>query len=318
MTRRGAPPRATAAVLGVVALAWSVAVPVTGQGLPARQGVLSLDEGRLFYEIVGSGPPIVVIHGGPGLDHQYLRPGLDVLASAGQLVYYDQRGTGRSEAELDSASIGWDAFVDDVERLREALGHDRITVLGHSFGGFLALDYARRHPDRTRALILMNMPEPGQRWRTATGERLAAGRTEADAARLAELAATPGFEARDAATMSEYYRTSFRAIVRDPERLERVNLDLSGRTARNGPDVARLLGTSLGAIDWWDRLPGIDVPALVVHGLADAPPEAMARELAGALPQGRLALLETGHFPYVEDPTALLAAVTTFLTAVRR
>jgi pimeloyl-ACP methyl ester carboxylesterase len=74
----------------------AVLLPTAGAlSAQSRQGLLSLPEGRLFYEVVGTGDPIFVVHGGPGLDHRYLRPGLDVLASSHALVYYDQRGTGR-------------------------------------------------------------------------------------------------------------------------------------------------------------------------------------------------------------------------------
>ena len=72
--------------LGALLLMAAIAIPASGQ---ARQGLLSLPDGRIFYEAVGSGEPIIVIHGGPGLDHNYLRPGLDVLASGNRLVYYD-------------------------------------------------------------------------------------------------------------------------------------------------------------------------------------------------------------------------------------
>lgn len=293
-----------------------IALPLTAQAPPARQGLLSLPEGRIFYEVVGQGDPIVVIHGGPGLDHAYLRPGLDVLTGVGSLVYYDQRGTGRSTMAVDSTTISWDAFVRDIDELRQILGYDRITVLGHSFGALLALDYARRHPDRTRALILMNPVEPGGRWRSATTARLAAARTSADSAAMAELAVSPAFQARDPATMSRYYRLAFKATVRDTSRLDGVDLDLARSTARYGPDVARLLGTSLGAVDWWAELGAVQMPVLVVHGRSDAAPLTMAEELAEAFPQGRLAVLETGHFPYVEDAGGLVAAVTTFLAAV--
>ena len=78
----------------------------------SRQGLLSLEDGRIFYEVIGSGAPIVVIHGGPGLDHNYLQPGLDILSSRNALVYYDQRGTGRSEATLAPDVVNLDAFVD--------------------------------------------------------------------------------------------------------------------------------------------------------------------------------------------------------------
>jgi pimeloyl-ACP methyl ester carboxylesterase len=106
--------------------------------------------------------------------------------------------------------------------------------------------------------------------------------------------------------------------MRDPDRVSDLNLSMARRTAQNGPDVARLLGASMADLDWWDRLPGLDVPTLVVQGRFDPQPLAVAKALAEALPQGRLAVLETGHFPYVEDPAGLTAAVAAFLAGVPR
>jgi proline iminopeptidase len=295
--------------------AMAVGVPAAAQ---SRQGLLSLPDARIFYEVVGEGPPIVVVHGGPGLDHNYLRPGMDVLAARHTLVYYDQRGTGRSDAALDSTGINLDAFVGDIEALRQALGYDRITVLGHSFGGLIALAYARTHPESTEALILMDTVEPGSRWKTLAARRAASARTPADSAELAELTASEGYAARDPATMSAVYKVAFRSTLRVPERVSELNLDLSGRTARNGPEVARLLGGELKDVNWWDALPEMDVPTLVVHGRYDPIPPAMARALAEALPLGQLVLLPTGHFPYIEDPGGLVEAVSAFLAGLQR
>lgn len=301
-----------------VACALAVAVAPTGVEGQGRQGLLSFPTGRLFYEVVGAGDAVLVVHGGPGLDHNYLRPGLDVLASSRALIYYDQRGTGRSDADLDSASINLGTFIEDMDELRQALGYEQITVLGHSFGGLIAMGYALAHPDRVRALVLMNSVEPGSRWAAETQRRSAASRTPADSAELAELVASPGYEARNPQTMSQVYRVAFRGTMRDPARVADLELSLGRRTAQNGPEVARLLGGSLADVDWWDRLGELQMPALVVHGRYDPTPLGMAQALAEALPQGRLAVLETGHFPYVEDPAGLASAVVGFLAGVRR
>ena len=301
--------------LGALLLMAAIAIPASGQ---ARQGLLSLPDGRIFYEAVGSGEPIIVIHGGPGLDHNYLRPGLDVLASGNRLVYYDQRGTGRSDAELDSVGINLDAFVDDIDQLRQALEYDRITILAHSFGGLIGMQYALRHPDRTRALILMNTVEPGRMWQSQARVRQLAARTEADSVELAELVASEGFAERAAPVLSQVYRVSFRSTLRNPSRIDELNLELSGRTARNGQDVARLLGTSMGEVDWWDDMPAIQVPTLIVHGRHDATPTAVAQALGDSIAGAQVTVLNTGHFAYVEDPTGLLEAVSAFLTGLGR
>jgi len=290
----------------------------TAAGAQVRQGVMSLEDARIAYEVLGAGDPIFVVHGGPGLDHAYLRPGLDALGSHAEVVYWDQRGTGDSEAMLDSTTISWDAFLGDMDRLRQMLGYERVAVLGHSFGGLLALDYARRYPEHTRAVILLNSTEPGRRWADETRAALRNARTSADSVRMAELAVSEGFGARDPATMSAYYRTAFRASMRHPDRVAELELDLAPRTARNGPDVARLLGGSLGPVDWWSWLETLDAPLLVLHGRYDAIPEEMARTLAETVPHGRYVALEGGHFPWLGDAPGMVAAISTFLAGLDR
>lgn len=283
----------------------------------ARQGMVSMDDARIFYEVVGTGEPIIVVHGGPGLDHGYLQPGLDALANRHSLVYYDQRGTGRSSAALDSATVNIDTFVEDIDALRQTLGYERVSVLGHSFGALIALQYAFRHPDRVRGLILMNPVEPGTRHREATAERQQARQTAEDRAELSELTGSEAFASRDPATLSRVYRVAFRQLLKDRARISELELDLASETARNGQDVARLLGTSMGEVDWWDRLPSIEIPTLVLHGRYDAPPIDMSRELAEAFPTGTFEVLDAGHFPYVEDREGLLSAISSFFAGLR-
>jgi proline iminopeptidase len=256
----------------------------------ARQGLVSLDDARLFYEVVGEGDPVIVVHGGPGLDHEYLQPGLDALATRHTLVYYDQRGSGRSVASLDETGIRFDAFVEDIDALRQALGFERVTLLTHSFGALFAERAARQ----------------------------AAAQTAEDAAELARLTGGEGFAARDPATVSQVFRVRFRQAFRDRERIGELDLDLAESTAENGAEVERLLGASMGELDWWSRLPSIRVPTLVLHGRHDVLPLTMSQDLARSLPVGRLAVLDSGHFPYVEDPEGMVSAISSFLVDLTR
>ena len=309
--------RSVARVVWVTSMAATFsAISLSAQ--TSRQGLLSLEDGRIFYEVIGSGSPIVVIHGGPGLDHNYLQPGLDILASRNTLVYYDQRGTGRSEATLAPDVISLDTFVDDVDVLRQTLEYEKITLLSHSFGALIALGYASKYPLNVNGLVLMNPVEPGKRFSGATATRQSAAQSEQDVTELERLMASEGFRARDPATVSQVYRASFRSMFRDRGLVDELELNLSVRTAQNGQEVARLLGEDLGAIDWWGRLPEIQVPTLIVHGRYDIPPVAMSRALADVLPLGLLAVLESGHFPYVEDQVGLVSTLARFLAELPR
>jgi pimeloyl-ACP methyl ester carboxylesterase len=180
------------------------------------------------------------------------------------------------------------------------------------------MEYAARHPESIRTLILMNPVEPGQRFSEQEAQRGLARRTAEDSTELATLTAGEGFAARDPATVSQVFRVLFRQTLRDRGRIEELNLDLAETTAKNGQDVGRLLGESMGDRDWWNRVGEITAPTLVLHGRYDVPPLAMSQALVGALPLGRLVVLESGHFPYIEDPDGLLSAIQAFYVDLSR
>lgn len=302
-----------AAVVALLAVAPSVA-----SAQSARQGTVVSGEARISYIVVGTGEPVLVVHGGPGLDHRYLRPGLDILSKRHSLVYYDQRGTGRSEVEVASGTIDIDAFVADLEALRRALGHPRIHVMSHSFGSQIALAYAQTHPSRVRSLVLLNPVDPGTRFLAETQQRRAEARTPSDAAELRALTTSEGYEDRDPGTLEQVFRVSFRAAMREPARVDEIDLALADRTAEFGQDVARFLGGAFSRIDGWEHLAEVQAPTLVVHGRYDLPPVALAEALVRTIPHARLEVLETGHFPYVEAPEALAEVVTRFLSGLPR
>ena len=96
----------------------------------------------LFCRDVGEGPPIVVVHGGPDFDHFYLLPELDRLAGAFRLIYYDQRGRGLSAAGVRPEDVSIASELDDLDLVRRHFGLETVAVLGHSWGGVLAMEYA--------------------------------------------------------------------------------------------------------------------------------------------------------------------------------
>src|SRR5256885_11165343 len=124
------------------------------------QTTVDLSGVRIYTRRVGDGPPpVVVLHGGPGAHHDYLLPQYDRLAHGRTLLYYDQRGGGRSPVPRDTP-VGWREHVADLEALRDRWGQDRVTLLGYSWGGLLAVLYALEHPARIDRLALGCSPPP--------------------------------------------------------------------------------------------------------------------------------------------------------------
>ena len=313
-TRRRAPGARCLAVLAVLIAGCDA--PATEAGPPTRAGSLSVFEAELFYQAVGVGEPVVVVHGGPGLDHTYLRPWFGPLAETHEVVFYDQRGLGASRAVVNAASISMERYLTDIDRIRQHVAQrEQFALLAHSWGAIPALLYAMERPERISALILVAPVEPGSRFREQTDENQLAMRDPADLAAIDSIRATPEFAQREAAAVSRVFFHLFRGTFADAgvaDSLLRVSLH--ERTARQGPAVANLLMAPLLGLDFWDSLGDIDVPVLIVHGDRDPIPVEMVQEMNDALPDSRLSLVTgSGHFPFVEKPADFWAAVHDFL-----
>ena len=265
---------------------------------------------ELFVRRVGAGPPVIVLHGGPGAHHDYLLPGFDSLADGRELIYYDQRGGGRSAVERN-VPVGWTEHVADLEALREEWGLDQLTIAGYSWGGLLALLYALDHRARVRRLALIS---PAPSWRAAR---------ERFEARFGQRNLDPAFqEAR-----RELRESGLRD--RDPEAFQRRIFELSVAPYFHDPKRARDLTpfrvtgrtqqevwASLGDFDLRERLPTLrGIPSLVLHGEDDAIPVEAAGATAELIGAGFHPVPRCGHVPYVEAHEEFARVVGGFLAA---
>ena len=261
----------------------------------ARETLVPIRGVELFVRRIGEGTPAVILHGGPGAHHDYLLPGFDALADGRELVYYDQRGGGRSPVARD-VPVGWREQVADLEALRAHWGLGQLTLVGYSWGGLLALLYALEHPGRVGRLALVS---PAPTWRAAR-ERFEAAfaRRNLDPAFQEErrLLRESGLRERDpAAFQRRIFELSVAPYFFDPSRARELTpFRITGRTQQE-------VWQSLGDYDLRPRLPGLrGVPALVVHGEEDPIPIEAARVTAELVGAGFHSVPRCGHVPYVE------------------
>ncbi len=277
----------------------------------------------LFCRDVGSGHPIVVVHGGPDFDHAYLLPELDRLAASFRLVYYDQRGRGRSAEGVRPEDVTLASELDDLERVRSHFELESLAVLGHSWGGVLAMEYAIRHPDRVSQLLLLDTgPASADDWRSFREEL--ARRRPADVDAMRAIASTDAYARGDLEAEAAYYRIHFRITVRQPDQLEmlvarlRSHFTRRGRASSRGRSSTGSTRRPPGQMDWdlFPALRRLDVPTLVLHGEDDFVPVEFAVRIAEAVPGARLSVLPgCGHFTFLEAPELVFEEIDVFCGA---
>jgi proline iminopeptidase len=261
----------------------------------SRTELVRVPGAELFVRRVGAGQPVVVLHGGPGADHEYLRPGFDALADGRELLYYDQRGGGRSPVPRD-VPVGWTEQVADLEALRRHWALEQLTVVGYSWGGLLALLYGLEHPGRIGRLALVSPAptwrEARERFETVFSRRNLDPAFQEERRRLRES----GLRERDpAAFQQRIFELSVAAYFFDPSRARELTpFRVVGRTQQE-------VWQSLGNYDLRPRLPALaGTPALVLHGEADPIPIDAARTAAELLGAEFHPVPRCGHVPYVE------------------
>ena len=252
---------------------------------------------------------VVVLHGGPGAHHDYLLPQFDRLATGRELFYYDQRGGGRSPVDRDTA-VGWREHVADLDALRARLDRDRLSLLGYSWGGLLAVLYYLEHPEHLARLALVAPAAIGPDYRAAFDREFAARMAAPDVVAARDALRGGGVRERDPAA---YQRRAFELSVAGYFRdwREARHLTPFRVTAR----TQHAVWESLRGEDLRSRLHASPIPhppSLVVHGTFDPIPIAASRELAGIL-GADLVELPTGHCPHVEAADAFVAALDRFL-----
>ncbi len=275
-----------------------------------HEGLVWIGQAQLYVREIGTGWPIIVIHGGPDFDHCYLLPEMDRLADAFRLIYYDQRGRGRSARGVQPGDVSIESEVEDVERVRRHFQVESVGVLGHSWGGLLAMEYAIRHPDRVSHLILMNTAPASRDDRLLLEEHLRRIRAAADVEAMQAIARSRRYQAGNLEAEAEYYRLHFKPAVRRPEHVEVIVGRLRSHFTADGVRTARAIEVRLydqtwsaGGFDLMPRLRELHLPTLVLHGRDDFIPVDIAAGIAAAIPGALLRVLPgCGHFAYLEAP----------------
>jgi len=282
------------------------------------EGYVEVPGGRVWYQIAGVGRPgipLLCLHGGPGMPHDYLEP-LKDLATDRPVVFYDQLGCGRSEQLVDESLWTIDRFVAELAAVREALGLAQVHLFGNSWGGWLALQWVLDRDPGVASLILSSSPPSVPRWISDCAELRAAldmpVREVLDRHETAGYFSCPEYQW----AITYFYRRHLCRVDPWPDCVERTFEGLGSQVYLTmwGPSE---FGPVTGRLRDWDvtgRLGEINVPTLVTGGRYDeARPEHVAL-LADRIRGAELVIFEqSSHMAFIEERERYLTVLTDFL-----
>ena len=281
------------------------------------EGHIDVPGGQVWYKVVGSGEsvPLLPLHGGPGGGHDYLEP-LNALASERPVVFFDQLGCGKSDTPDDVSLWRIDRFVDEVTAVRDALGLDRIHLLGHSWGGWLAIEYMLGAPSGVVSLTLASTSASIPQFVYEAGKLISKlPREMAETMRRLEAEGdfeNPEFEAG----MMEFYKRHLCRLDPWPDPIMRSLENLDGNIVyetMNGPTEFTVIGNMK---DWnrIEKLSEIVAPTLITCGRYDELTPACSRTLHQGIMNSRMHVFErSAHMAHLEETESYLQVLSEFL-----
>jgi proline iminopeptidase len=276
-----------------ISLSLIVSTDIIGQ---SSYYVTSLDKTKLYVQEFGVGQPLIVLAGGPGLDAVYMKAIWENLSNKYRCIVLDQRGTGKSKLEsIDSAKVGLSNYVNDIEALRKYLKLDQLTLMGHSWGGMLSMEYAARHPKQVKKLILLGPGGPTGKFFRYYGDNLMMRLQDEDIKEMTQLDSLkksglkgywPGYFYDRKRALDTKSVTDFERLHEHPEIIEFV---FAGYISLDDERTKRL-----------KNFKGI---VCIIQGRQDPVGESTVYEIKELLPQSQRHFIEKcGHMPWLENP----------------
>lgn len=282
-----------------------------------EDGFYTVNGVELYYEVFGEGEPFILLHGGPGMYHDELVPFFMEFAKTHQVIFYDQRGNGKSIMEnVNSTTFSTELLVDDIEGLRQAFGIDKLNIIGHSWGGLLSLYYAAKYPENVKRVIAISAAPVNLELLIASYENLISRFSSKEWQYIEGLWNSEEYHAGNPDIHNEAMRLSEGRNFYDPSYVDELMAaaSFSAETAVNALALAGLGRDMKLGVSGQERLANITAPTLIINGRQDfivtEAPE-LAHEL---IKNSKLVWIEeSGHYPYIEQPRLFFSELEAFI-----
>jgi proline iminopeptidase len=269
-----------------------------------------------YIKKMGTGEPIIVLHGGPGLFHNYLTPHFEKLAEKYQIIFYDQRGCGKTDFPKDTTSINVDQYVEDLEAIRNHLKIEKLILAGHSFGAILAINYGKKYPDNLKNLILISPAPANSEYFDQMFRNMQNKRTDEDIKNLVKVMSSKDFDKRKPETVLEAIKIGDKVNLADQSKIDELYAPMvfTEQSANNMLTVNSIMEKNFFNYNVAENMTNIACPTLIILGDLDNVPFASSQLLQDNLPNARLEVLQhAAHYPFFEAQKEFNASVKNFL-----
>jgi proline iminopeptidase len=280
------------------------------------QETVEINGVKHFIEKMGNGEPLLVLHGGPGLFHDYLVPHFEILAKKYQIIFYDQRGCGKTEFPKDTSSINIETYIEDLEGIRNHLKIDKLNLVGHSWGTMVALNYAKKYSKNLNKLILVSPTPSNSDFFDQTFENMQKKRTEEDTKDLIQTMMSKEFENREETPFRKATLLSDKVNLVDQNKVEELYqpMNFNPATASNLMIVSSLLEKTYFNFDITVGLDVVDCPTLILIGDLENVPFSSTQLLQESIKGSRLEVIKKAcHYPFFETPKEFNQSIKNFL-----
>lgn len=286
------------------------------ESLP-EEGHKEINGTSLYYEVIGSGEPIVFLHGGPGMSHDQFLPHVLPLAEKHQLIFFDQRLSGRSSGHVDSSAVTLQHFIDDIDGIRKAFNIGKMNLLGHSWGAFLAMEYAIRYPDNLKSLLLVNSISASATLAQEANLAVASRFTPEEIEERTKILQSEGFKKGDMAELASLFRVTLRPVFYNRDLVSQLNLAFP-EDYRAKSTLLQLLYRDVAEYDLHGQLAAIKCSTLIIHSDTDPTPLTSIELIQNAIPGATLHVIDNcGHFPFLESQDIFSKTVIDFLQQIK-
>lgn len=289
------------------------------------EGYKLINGAKLYFKVIaqpfqiksGKGEPLLIVHGGPGLNHSYLLPHLKKLSKQYSLIFYDQRASGRSAIpSTDSVSIKF--FTDDIEDIRRSFGIEKILILSHSWGAIPTVQYGLDYPDKVKGIVFCNPVALSKEYDPQTLEAQIAKATSRDSTNRSIIIGSPDFKAGKSDAYRRLLLLSFQHVFNAEANLLKLSFEIQPKFKEASSVLYTGLSEDLLDFNYYNSVERFKFPVLILHGKSDMLPLQASQKMLEKIPNSRLSIFNnSGHFLFIEEPKKFYGVVVSFLQNIK-